>query len=156
MIYFVCLSPPDHKFKPIFTKLHHMVEFVTRKKPIVLRSKGQHWPKVNNWGGISKSSIFIRFTWNLKSIFVSGYWIQPPIILEVHIGQRSTETKILKSSIFIRFTWNLKRSCIFGHWIQPPIIFSVKSVLWILQVSCSARRLIILPNAERFARSVFW
>ena len=41
-------------------------------------------------------------------------------------------------------TWHLKRSCIFGHWIQPPIIFEVKFVLWILQVSCSARRLVLV------------
>ena len=35
----VCLSvfllPTGHNFKPIFTKLHYMVEFVTSNKPIV-------------------------------------------------------------------------------------------------------------------------
>ena len=30
----VCQSPTGHSSKPIFTKLHHMVEFVTSKKPI--------------------------------------------------------------------------------------------------------------------------
>ena len=43
----VCLSPTGHNFKLIFTKLHHMVEFVIRKKPIVFdvkrstKAKGQ-------------------------------------------------------------------------------------------------------------------
>ena len=32
-----------------------MVEFVIREKPIVFSSKGQHRPKVNNYGGISKN-----------------------------------------------------------------------------------------------------
>ena len=59
----VCLSVYRRQvdFKPIFTKLHHMVMFVIRKKVfeeeegfLCLRSKGQHRPKVNNWGGISK------------------------------------------------------------------------------------------------------
>ena len=59
---------------------------------------------------------------------------------KVHIVPRST-TKVvfLKCSIFIRFTCNLT-SCIFGYLIQPPIIFEVEFLLWILQVSCSARR----------------
>ena len=35
----VCLSPTGHNFKPIFTKLQHMVEFVIRKKPIVFEVK---------------------------------------------------------------------------------------------------------------------
>ena len=35
----VCQSPTGHNFKPIFTKLHHMVEFVIRKKPIVFEVK---------------------------------------------------------------------------------------------------------------------
>ena len=51
---FVCQSPTGYNFKPIFTKLHHMVEFEISKKPIVLRSKVQHRPKVNNFGAISK------------------------------------------------------------------------------------------------------
>ena len=38
----------------------------------------------------------------------------------------------------------MKRSCIFGHIIQPPIIFVVKFVWWILQVSCSAWRLLLV------------
>ena len=50
----VCLSPTGHNFKPILKKLHHTVEFVMRKKPIVLRSKGQQRPKVNNIGEVSK------------------------------------------------------------------------------------------------------
>ena len=29
-----------------------------------------------------KSSVFIPLTWNLKRIFTSGHWIQPPIIWE--------------------------------------------------------------------------
>ena len=56
---FVCLSfsPTGHNFKQIFTKLHHMVEFVIRKNLIVFevkRAKGQHRPKVNNFGEFSK------------------------------------------------------------------------------------------------------
>ena len=38
-------------------ELHHIIEFVIRKKSIVFevkRSKGQHKQKVNNLGGISK------------------------------------------------------------------------------------------------------
>ena len=35
----VCLSHTGHNFKPIFMKLHHMVEFVRRKKPIVWGEK---------------------------------------------------------------------------------------------------------------------
>ena len=53
----ICLSPTGHNFKLIFTKLHHMVEFVIRKKPIVFefkRSKGQHRPKGNKLAKISK------------------------------------------------------------------------------------------------------
>ena len=51
---FVCLSPTGHNFKPIFTKLHHMVEFVIWKKQIVFEVKRSARPKVNNFGGISK------------------------------------------------------------------------------------------------------
>ena len=57
LVLFVCLSPAGYNFKPISTKLHHMVEFVISKKPIafeVKTSKRQHRPKVNNWGEISK------------------------------------------------------------------------------------------------------
>ena len=35
----VCLLPPGHNLKPIFTKLHHLVEFVGMKKPIVFEEK---------------------------------------------------------------------------------------------------------------------
>ena len=35
----LCLSPAGHNFKPIFTKLHQMVEFVIRKKSIVFEDK---------------------------------------------------------------------------------------------------------------------
>ena len=31
---FVCQLPTNHNFKPIFTKLHQMVEFVINKKPL--------------------------------------------------------------------------------------------------------------------------
>ena len=57
LFFFVCQSPTGHNFKPIFTKLHHMVEYVIRKKTIVFevkRSKAQHRSKVNNLGEISK------------------------------------------------------------------------------------------------------
>ena len=77
-------------------------------------------------------SIFIRLTWNLERIYISGQWIQPPIIIEVNmdqkfnIGQRSTTKEVfLKSSIFVSLTWNFKRICISGYWVQPPIIFEV-------------------------------
>uniref|UniRef100_A0A8C4QBP0 Family with sequence similarity 83 member D n=1 Tax=Eptatretus burgeri TaxID=7764 RepID=A0A8C4QBP0_EPTBU len=36
---FVLLSPTGHNFKPIFTKLHHMLEFIIRKKPFVFEVK---------------------------------------------------------------------------------------------------------------------
>ena len=42
-----------------------------------LRSKGQHRPKVNKFVKFLKSSIFIRLTWNLKRIYISGHWIKP-------------------------------------------------------------------------------
>ena len=35
----VCFSPTCHNFKLIFMKLHHMVEFVISKKPIVSEVK---------------------------------------------------------------------------------------------------------------------
>jgi len=72
------------------------------------------------------------------------------------MGPRSiTKVVFRKSSIFIRLTWNLKRSCIFDHWIQPPIIFEVKFVLWILQVSCSARHLLVCYlNNRRFFKYI--
>ena len=57
------------------------------------------------------------------------------------VKMSTTKVVFLKSSIFIPLTWKWKMSCIFGHWIQPPIIFEVKFVLWILQLSCSARLL---------------
>ena len=47
----VLLSPTGHNFKPIFTNLHHMVEFVIRKKPVVIEVKRS---TVNNLGDISK------------------------------------------------------------------------------------------------------
>ena len=40
----VCLLPTGHNFKPIFTKLHHLVEFVIRKKPVVFEVKRSTWP----------------------------------------------------------------------------------------------------------------
>ena len=55
--YSVCLSHTGHNFKPIFMKLHHMVEFVSpflQESLLFLRSKGQHRLKVNNLSGISK------------------------------------------------------------------------------------------------------
>ena len=101
-----------------------------------------------------KSSIFMPVTLNLKRICISAYWIQPPFIFEVNIGQRSTKAEFLKLSICIWLTWNFQRSCPFGHWIQPQIIFEVKSVLWILQVSCSARHLVIY-KMEDFSSILF-
>jgi len=35
----VCLTLAGHNFKPIFTKLHHVEEFVKRNKPIVFEVK---------------------------------------------------------------------------------------------------------------------
>ena len=35
----VCLLPAGHNFRPIFTKLHHTVEFVIRKKLILFEVK---------------------------------------------------------------------------------------------------------------------
>ena len=78
--YSVCLSPSGHNFQPIFTKLHHMVEFVIRKKPIVFEVKSSTTEVV-----FVKWSIFIRLTWNLKRISIFGHWIQLPIIFEVKI-----------------------------------------------------------------------
>ena len=43
-----------------------------------------------------KSSIFIPLIWNLKRIYISGHWIQSPIILEVHIGQKVNIGRISK------------------------------------------------------------
>jgi len=52
---FECHSPTDHNFKPIFTKLHRMVEFVRSKKPIVyLGEKGQKSSKGQQICRISK------------------------------------------------------------------------------------------------------
>ena len=35
-----------------------------------------------------KFPIFIRLTWNLKIIYISGHWIEPPIIFDVNIYQK--------------------------------------------------------------------
>ena len=48
---------------------------------------GQHRPNVN-MAKFMKSSIFIRLTWYLNSIFISRRWIQPAIIFEVNTGQK--------------------------------------------------------------------
>ena len=80
---FVCQSPTGHNFKLIFTKLHHLVGIVMRKKTVVVevkRSKDQHRPKVNKFVEFLKSSIFIRLTRNLNRICISASWIQPLII----------------------------------------------------------------------------
>ena len=91
-----------------------------------------------------ESSIFIQWTWNLKRIYISSRWIQPPIVLEVNVDLKSTtKVVLLKSTNFIWLTWNLKRIYISGHWIQPPIIFEVKFVFWISQLSCFAWCLIV-------------
>ena len=53
----VHLSTTGHNLKPIFRKLHQMVEFDVSRKPVVFeikRTKSQHQPKVNNFGEISK------------------------------------------------------------------------------------------------------
>ena len=43
-----------------------------------------------------KSTIFNRFTWNLKRICKSGHWIQPPIIFEVNFSQKVNIGQISK------------------------------------------------------------
>ena len=48
-----------------------MVEFVIRKKPEVFMVK-----RSTTSVTFLKSSIFIRLTWNLKRIYISGHWIQ--------------------------------------------------------------------------------
>ena len=115
---FVCLSPTGHNFKQIFTKLHHMLEFVKRKKPIVFEVKRSTKAK------FLKLIIFISLTWNLKRSCKSGHLIQPPITFEVNLGQKAnigqrstTKVESLKSSIFIPLTWSLKRIYISGYWI---------------------------------------
>ena len=105
----VCLSPTGHNFKPIVTKLHHIGEFVIRRKPIVFevkRSKGQHWPKVNNFGEISKilGSDWLEI-WRGFILQVTEF--NQPIIFEVNIDQKvnivprsTTKVVFLKSSHF--------------------------------------------------------
>ena len=67
--------------------------------------KGQHRPKVNNLGEISKFLTFhlidLKFEEDIFIFLVSEF--KQPIIFEVNIGPRST-TKVvfLKSSIFIQ------------------------------------------------------
>ena len=68
----VCFSPAGHNFKPIFTKLHHMEQFVIMKKPIDFEVK-----RSTTSVRFLNSSIFIWSTWNLKRIYISGHWIQP-------------------------------------------------------------------------------
>jgi len=43
-----------------------------------------------------KSSIFISLIWNLKRIFRSGHWIQPPNIFEVNLCQKDIIGRISK------------------------------------------------------------
>ena len=94
----VCLSPTGRIFKLIFMKLHHMVEFVRRKKPIVFevkRSQGQHSPKVNNFGVIYKilnfhpidlkfeEDLYLRSLNSTSQFFLSSTWTK-----------RSTQAKV--------------------------------------------------------------
>ena len=55
-----------------YLNVHHVVEFVIRKKPIVFEVIRSTTKVV-----FLKSSIFIWLTWNLKSIYISGPLIQP-------------------------------------------------------------------------------
>ena len=77
------MSPTRHNFISICTKLHHMVEFVIKKKPIVFEVK-----RSTSLVRFLKSLIFIPLTWNLKRIYFSNHWIQPRIIFEVNIDQK--------------------------------------------------------------------
>ena len=77
----VCLSPTGHNFKLIFTKLHHMVELVIRKKAIVFEVNMDQKVNIGQRSTTKvvflKSPIFIRLTWNLKRSYFSGQWIEP-------------------------------------------------------------------------------
>ena len=87
-----------------------MVEFVIRKKSVVFeikRSKGQHRPKVNNLGGISKILNFhpidLKFE---KDLYFRSLNSTNQLVYEVNmdqkvsIGPRSpTKVVFLKSSV---------------------------------------------------------
>ena len=79
-------------------KLHDMVEFAISKKPIIfdiyIDKKVNISQRSTTLVRFLKSSIFIRLTWNLKRICISGHWIQPPIIFEVSIGQKDNKGRI--------------------------------------------------------------
>ena len=95
-------------------------------------SKGQHRPKVNNLGAVSKIINFhpidlkfeqdLHFRWmNSTTYYFWGYH-RPK-------GQNRSKGQFgptfIKLSIFIRLIWNLKRNCISCPWIQPPINFMI-------------------------------
>ena len=106
----VCLSPTGHNFKPIFMKLQHMVELVITKKPLIFEVKRSAAEVV-----FLKSSIFIRLTWYLKKIYISGDWIKPANYFG---GLRQLKGQHRPNFLNCQFSFDwleIWRSCIFGH-----------------------------------------
>jgi len=73
---FVCSSPPCHNFNPIDTKLHHIVEFLKRKKTFVFevkmltQAKGHQLGSGQVWEHVSEqrvtASTFCRYSRDLR------------------------------------------------------------------------------------------
>ena len=61
----------------------------------------------------------------MKRIYISGQWIEPPIIFEVNIDQKVNIGQISEILNFHPIDLNLKRIYISGQWIEPPIIFEL-------------------------------
>ena len=76
----ICIS--GHRIQPT-------INFeVNIGQKVNIDQSGQHRPKGQFGPNFQKSSIFIRLTWNLNRICISGQWIQPLITFEVILGQK--------------------------------------------------------------------
>ena len=90
----VCQSPTGHNLKPIFTKLHQVIEVASTEKPIDFEVKVQR----SSWGPISKIIIFhpidLKFEQHFCTVchWTNYFWDQNV--------KGQLKVKVLKSSIF--------------------------------------------------------
>jgi len=110
-----------------------------------------------------KSSIFIQFSWNVKRIYISVHWIQPPIIFEVHIGQKVNIGQISKivnfHPIHLKFEeelyiWSLNWTTNY-FWGQICFVDFASIVLCMTYSSCSVHLSVFLSLAGHNFKPIF-